>query len=142
MSSLTVELFLIRIVQTLYSFEHRRKYNVQLNWVVGGLNFRYHRLFARIRRVTGKERSNVVANNRCTVHLLKGLQLSAHRGRIFDILVYLCRRYPRMKKPIRPLGKVIWWFLVFSIKLGSFDSDWVHNTLTNDSPVALALRFG
>ena len=79
MSSLTAELFLIRIVQTPYSSEHRRRYNVRLNWVVGELNFRYHRLFARIRRVTGKEWSNVVENNRYTVHLLKGLHLSAHR---------------------------------------------------------------
>ena len=97
MSSLTAELFLIKIVQTLYSFEHRRKYNVQLNWVVGELNFRYNRLFARIRRVTGTECSNVVENNRCTVHLLKRLHLSAHRGRVFDILVHLCRRYLKMK---------------------------------------------
>ena len=97
MSSLTAEPFLTKIVQTLYSVEHRRKYNVQLNWVVGELNFCYHRLFARIRRVTGKEWSNVVENNRCTVNLLKGLLFSAHRGRVFDILVHLCRRYLRMK---------------------------------------------
>ena len=64
MSFLTAELFLIRIVQSLYSSDHRRRYNAQLTWVVGELNFRYHRLFARNRRVTGKEWSNVVENNR------------------------------------------------------------------------------
>ena len=103
MSSLTAELFLIGIVQTLYSSEHRQRYNVQLNWVVGELNFRYHRLFAEIRRVTGKEWSNVVENNRYTVHLLKGLHLSAHSDRVFDILVHLCRRYLMMKNQF-----VIW----------------------------------
>ena len=97
MSSLTAELFLIKNVQTLYSLKHRRKYNIQLNWVVGELNFRYHRLFARIRRVTGEEWSNVVENNRCTVHLLKGVLLSAHSGRVFDTLVHLFRRYLRIK---------------------------------------------
>ena len=97
MSFLTAELFLISIVQTLYSSDHRRKYNAQLNWGVGELNIRYHRLFARIRRVTGTEWSNVVENNRYTVHLLKGLHLSAHRDRVFDILVRLGRRCLMMK---------------------------------------------
>ena len=97
MSSLTAELILMKIVQTLYSFEHRRKYNVQLDWVVGELNFRYHRLFAKIRRVTGKGWSNVVENNRYTVRLLMGSHLSAHMDRVFDILVHLRRRYLIMK---------------------------------------------
>ena len=97
MSSLTAELFLITIVQTLHSSEHRLRYNVQLNWVVGELNFRYHRLFARIRWVIRKEWSIVVENNRYNVHLLKELHLSSHMDRVFDILVHLCWRYLMMK---------------------------------------------
>ena len=66
--SLVVELFLTRIEQNLYSSERLRRYKVQLSWVVRELIFRYRIVFARIRRVTGNEWSNVVENNRCTVH--------------------------------------------------------------------------
>ena len=66
--SLVVELFLTRNEQTIYSSERLRRYNVELNWVVRELTFRCRRLFARIRRVTGKEWSNVVKTNRYTVH--------------------------------------------------------------------------
>ena len=104
MFSLTAEIFPIGTVQTLYSYERLRRYNVQMNWVVRELNFCYRRLFARTRRVTGKEWFNVVENNRCTVHLLRGLHLSAYKDLVFDILVHPSND----EKPIRPLRKVIW----------------------------------
>ena len=53
--SLTAELLLIRIAQNFYSSERLRRCNVRSNWAVEQSNFRYHRLFARIRRVIGKE---------------------------------------------------------------------------------------
>ena len=85
MFSLTAELFLIRTVQTFYSSERLRRYNVQLNWVVRELSFRYRRLFARNRQVTGKDWSHVEENNRCNIHLFRGLHLSAHKDLVFDI---------------------------------------------------------
>ena len=95
--SLVVELFLTRIEQNFYSSERLRRYNVQLNEVVGELNFRYRRLFARLLQVTEKEWFNVVANNQCTVHLLKELHLSAHKCLVLGILVHLCRRRLMMR---------------------------------------------
>ena len=99
--SLVGELFLMRTVQILYSSERLRRYNVRSGWVVEESNFRYHRLFARIRRVTGNEWSNVVGNNRCTVHLLKVLHWSARKDLVFDIFVQLCRRHLMMKNQFR-----------------------------------------
>ena len=96
--SLVVQLFLTRIEQNLYSSERLRRYNVQLNWVVRELNFCYRRLFAKIRRVTGKEWSNVVENNLCTVHSLRRLPLSAHKGLVFGILFHHCPRQLMMKR--------------------------------------------
>ena len=90
--SLVVKFSLIRTVQTLYSSERLRRYNVPLNWIVCELNFRYRRLFARISRVTVKEWSKGVENNRCTVHLLRRLHLSARKDLVLDNLVQLCRR--------------------------------------------------
>ena len=95
--SLTAELFLLRTVQTLCSFERLWRCNVRSSWVVRVSNFRYHRLFAIIRRVTGKEWSSVVENNRCTVHLLRGLHFSAHNDLVLVILIHLCRRHLMMK---------------------------------------------
>ena len=88
---------MIRTVQTFYSFERLQRYNVQWNWVVRELNFRYRRLFAGIRRVTGKEWSNEVKSNRCIIHFLRKLHLSAHKDLVFDTLVHLCQRHPMMK---------------------------------------------
>ena len=96
MFSLTAELFLIRTVRTLCS-ERLQRYNDQLNWVVREMSFRYRRFIARVRRVTGKEWSSVVENNRCLVHLLRGLHLSAHKNLVFGILVRHCRRHLMMK---------------------------------------------
>ena len=99
--SLVAELFLIRTVQKLYSFERLRRYNVQLNWVVRELNFCYRRLFARIRRVTGNDWSNGVENNRCTVHLLRELHLSAHKDLVFGIIFHRCRIHLMIKSHFR-----------------------------------------
>ena len=91
--SLVVELSLTRTVQTPYSSERLRRHNVPVNWVVRELNFRYRRLFARIRRVIGKEWSNGVenGNNRCAVRLLRELHLSVDKDLVFGILVHRCR---------------------------------------------------
>ena len=97
MFSLTAELFLMRIVQTLHSSGRQRRYNVRLNWVVLEVIFRYRKLFVRIRCVTEKELSNVVRNNRCTAHLLRGLHLSVHKGLVFGILVCRCQKHLMMK---------------------------------------------
>ena len=92
MLSLTAGLFLRGTVQTLGSTERLRRYNIQSSSAVQESKFRYHRLFARTRRVTGKELLNAVRNNRCNARLLRGLRLSAHKGLVLDTLV---RQYQR-----------------------------------------------
>ena len=89
---LTAELFLTEVVQTLCSSERLRRCNVRSSWVVQESILCYCRLSVRIHRLIGKELLSVVGNNLFTVHLSKGLHISAHKGLVFDTLVHQCQR--------------------------------------------------
>ena len=43
----------------------------------------------------------------------------------------------RKGNPIRPFGKVIWWFLLFSINIGRLSSDRVHKVFIKCRPIRL-----
>ena len=100
--SLVVEFFLKGTVQTLHSSKCLRRYNVQLNWANREPNFRCHRLFARVRAMIGKKWSCVEENNRCTVHLLRGLHFSGHKRLVFGTLIHRYRRHLLMKNEFGP----------------------------------------
>ena len=96
------ELFLIRVVQTLYSSERLQICKGRLSWVGQESNSHSHGQLAGTRRVTEKALLSVVENNRCTVRLSRELRLSARTGLALSTLVYQFQRRLMMENQFGP----------------------------------------